>query len=199
MPNSACRTVITAFVFLFVYQVPLGAETISGVVKNFWVAKYPILVYVDEIPGKTFTPPSNPPKMDQVQKEFVPRILPVLVGSTVEFLNSDDMEHNVFSPDNEGYNLGNARKGQVLGYTFKSCGVYTQLCKIHPEMVAYVVVVPTPYTAITDSAGNFRIENVPPGNYTLRVWGERLKPKQIKKEFHVTVESGKDTQVEIKP
>ncbi|MFN3466445.1 MAG: plastocyanin/azurin family copper-binding protein [Candidatus Brocadiales bacterium] len=162
------------------------------------MAKFPIVVYIDEIPGATFAP-KNHPIMDQKNKEFIPRVLPVLVGSTVDFTNQDDMEHNVLSPDNEGYDLGNAGKGAILSYTFKNPGVYAQLCRIHPEMVGYIVVVKTPYFTLTDEQGNFRLENVPPGQHKLKVWGERLKPTQLRKEFFATVEPGKETSVEIKP
>lgn len=197
VPNFLLRLLPTVFISLL-FQSPSNAETITGVVKNPWVAKFPIVVYIDEIPGKTFAP-ANHPIMDQKNKEFIPRVLPVLAGSTVDFTNQDDMEHNVLSPDNEGYDLGNAGKGQILSYTFKNPGVYAQLCRIHPEMVGYIVVVKTPYFTLTDPTGNFRLENVPPGQHKLKVWGERLKPTQLRKEFFATVEPGKEASVEIKP
>lgn len=189
-------------IFTLLYSLPCPGQgnqgTITGTVKNPWVAKFPIIVYIDEIPGTTFTP-KNHPVMDQKNKEFIPRVLPVLAGSTVDFTNQDDIEHNVLSPDNEGYDLGNAGKGQVISYTFKNPGVYAQLCRLHPEMVGYVVVVKTPFFSLTDPEGNFKIENVPPGQHKLKVWGERLKSTQLKKDFYATVESGKGASVEIQP
>ena len=193
------RFILFLSLFCLLYQSPSEAETITGVVKNPWVAKFPVVVYIDEIPGATLFAPKNRPVMDQKGKEFIPRVLPVLVGSTVDFTNQDDIEHNVLSPDNEGYDLGNAGKGQVLSYIFKNPGVYAQLCRLHPEMVGYIVVVKTPYFAMTDPGGNFKIENVPPGQHKLKVWGERLKPTQLRKDFFVTVESGKGASVEIQP
>ena len=68
-------------------------------------------------------------------------------GSTVNFLNGDTIKHNVMSPDNERFDLGNARGGDMLSYTFNNPGVYTILCRVHPEMISYVVVVNTPYFA----------------------------------------------------
>jgi plastocyanin len=189
---------LSAVSIFFLLHSPSNAETIKGVVKNPWVAKFPIVVYIDEIPGQTFTP-KNHPIMDQKNKEFIPRVLPVLVGSTVDFTNQDDMEHNVLSPDNEGYDLGNAGKGVVLSYTFKNPGVYAQLCRLHPEMVGYIVVVKTPYYTLTDEQGNFKLEDVPPGQHKLKVWGERLKVTQLRKEFFVTVEPGKEASIEIHP
>lgn len=199
---NTAKLVIRFILFLSLFYLlspfPSEAETITGTVKNRWVAKFPIAVYIDEIPGATFTP-KNRSVMDQRGKEFIPRILPVLVGTTVDFTNQDDMAHNVLSPDNEGYDLGNAGKGQVLSYFFKTPGVYAQLCKLHLEMIGYIIVVKTPYFTITDSEGNFKIENVPPGQYKLKVWGERLKPPQLLKDFFATVESGKGASVEIQP
>lgn len=196
--NYIVHFIITALLSLSVYQFSAWAESITGVVKNPWVAKFPIVVYIDEIPGMTFAP-SNHPVMDQKNKEFIPRVLPVLVGSTVDFTNQDDIEHNVLSPDHEGYDLGNAPKGVVLSYTFKNPGVYAQLCRIHPEMVGYIVVVKTPYFTLTDEQGNFKLEDVPPGQHKLKVWGERLKTPQLRKEFFATVEPGKEAFIEIKP
>lgn len=193
--------IIVSFILslvLTLYQVSAGAETIVGVVKNQGIKKSPIVVYIDEIPGMTFTP-SGRPEMDQRNKEFVPRVLPVLVGSTVNFLNNDGIKHNVMSPDNERYELGTVGGGEVLSYTFNNSGVYAQLCRVHSEMVGYIVVVKTPYFALTDPKGNFKIGDVPPGRYKLKVWGERLRPAQLKKDFPVTVESGKGCRIEINP
>ncbi|MCI0526835.1 MAG: hypothetical protein L0Y56_05185, partial [Nitrospira sp.] len=86
------------------------------------------MVYIEEMPGKGFKPPATPVDMDQKGKVFIPYILPVLVGTTVNFLNSDGFDHNVFSPDGEKYDLGTWGKGEVRGFQFKKPGVYTQLC-----------------------------------------------------------------------
>lgn len=173
--------------------------TIKGVVKNRWVANFPIALYIDEMPDKKFAPPEKHPIADQKGKVFVPRVLPVLVGSSVDFHNSDNFEHNVFSPDGEKYNLGNWGMGQKRSYTFKTSGVYTQLCKLHPEMISYVLVVKTPYFAVSDKEGNFKIESVPSGTWKLKAWGERLKKAQLDKTYEVKVEEGKEAVIEIQP
>ncbi|MBI4564376.1 MAG: hypothetical protein HY716_06755 [Planctomycetes bacterium] len=172
---------------------------LKGTVKHPSVKKCPTLVYIEEIPGKEFKPPEKNPVMDQKDKVFVPRILPVLVGTTVDFVNSDDFEHNVFSPDGETYNLGNWGKGEKRSYTFKRPGAYVQLCKLHPEMVGYVVVLKTPYFAIADDNGNFRISDIPPGTWKAKVWNERLKPKQLDATYEVTLQKGAESEIEIKP
>lgn len=180
-------------------QAEKGTGGVKGQIKHSSVKKYPMLVYVEEMPGKEFSPPAKNPVMDQKGKVFVPSVLPILVGTTVDFVNSDDFEHNVFSPDGETYNLGNWGKGQGRPYTFKRPGVYVQLCKVHPEMVAYVVVVKTPYFALADEEGKFRLAGVPAGTWKLKIWNEKLKPKQLDASFEAKIEEGKDAELEIKP
>ena len=174
--------------------------TITGNVQNVWIERgFPIVVYVEDIPGMNFSLPQTNLNIDQKAKEFVPHVLPVQVGSTVDFYNSDQMEHTVLSPDNEGYDLGKWPHGEKRSYTFKQTGVYAQLCKLHPEMSAFIVVVKTPYFAMTDKEGKFAIRDVPPGSYKLKVWGERLKKKQLEKGFDVNVSQGNEAHIEIKP
>lgn len=134
-------------------------------------------VFIERIPGKTFPAPAQKPKMDQIQMVFIPHVLPILLGTTVEFHNSDNVLHNVFTPSPAGdkVNLGTWPKGVVKTYTFKKPGIVAILCNVHPEMSAYIVVVETPYFDVTDKDGKFSIKDVPAGDYTLAVWHERLK------------------------
>jgi plastocyanin len=138
------------------------------------------VVYIDKIPGKSFTPPSTPIPLDQVNLTFLPHVLPVLVGTRVAFPNSDDIRHNVFSPTPRSkFNLGTYPKSTTKYYVFDKPGTVTLLCNVHAEMSAYVIVTETPYFAVTDKAGNFTLKNVPPGNYVLKVWHERAKPASM--------------------
>lgn len=153
-----------------------GKVTVSGMksAKN-------IAVYVDTIPGKTFEAPSKHVTMDQKHMEFVPHVLVVLKGTTVDFLNSDATMHNVFWPDIGGDkklkgNLGTWPQGQKKSFTFDNVGAASLLCNVHPEMSGYVVIVPTPYFATTDSSGEYVIKDIPPGKYTLKTWSEEGKP-----------------------
>jgi len=121
--------------------------------------------------------PSAPPKaaqMDQKGLVFLPRVLPIQKGATVEFLNSDPVAHNVFTNDGEKYDLGTWPQGQTRKYTFTKTGTYRQLCKVHDDMIAYIVVVDTPWFAISDKAGAFKFDGLPAGTYTLGVWHEKL-------------------------
>ncbi|HSD67586.1 MAG TPA: carboxypeptidase regulatory-like domain-containing protein, partial [Vicinamibacteria bacterium] len=92
----------------------------------------------------------------------------------------DAVLHNVFTPEAcaEKFNLGTWPQGQTKSYTFaKECAAVL-LCKVHPEMEAFVVAVPTPYFAVTGPDGSYRIEGVPDGAYTLKVWHPKLKATQ---------------------
>jgi len=140
-----------------------------------------IAVYVDTVPGKTFAPPSKPAVEDQKHMTFVPHVLVVLKGTTVQFLNSDPVGHNIWWPSISGnkkltHNMGTWPQGQEKAFTFNDLGVASLLCNLHPEMSGYVVVVPTPYFAVTDKEGNFEIKDVPDGSYTLKTWSEEGKP-----------------------
>jgi plastocyanin len=135
------------------------------------------VVYVDAIPGKTFPAPAEHPRVDQQNLMFVPHVMPILVGTTVDFQNSDAVLHNVFSPDAcaEKFNLGTWPKGQSKSFTFKKECFASLLCKVHPEMEGFVVAVPTPYFAVTKADGSFVILNVPDGSYKVKVWHPKLK------------------------
>jgi plastocyanin len=140
-----------------------------------------IAVYVDAIPDKKFEAPKEPLVIDQRKMAFIPHVAAVQQGTTVEFLNSDSVGHNVYWPSLGGnkklaHNLGTWPKGEKKPFQFNDVGVASLLCNVHPEMSGYVVVTPTPYFAITDKDGNFEIKNVPAGKYTLKTWSEDGKP-----------------------
>jgi len=175
------------------WSLPLSAAdgAISGTVKATGLASNAdALVYVQEAAG-SFKPAAPPVTMDQRKMQFIPHVLPVVAGTTVKFLNSDPTPHNVFSPDGEKYNLGTWPQGQSKDYTFSKCTkfpcVYTQLCRVHPEMEGFVIVLSNPYFAVSDKDGHFEIHGVPAGTYTVAVWHPKLKgqPKPV------TVEAGK--------
>jgi len=153
------------------------------------------VVYVGTISGKTFPAPAAHAKINQLNMTFLPHILPVLVGTTVDFLNSDAVLHNVFSPDAcaDKFNLGTWPKGQSKSYTFKRECTATLLCKVHPEMEAFVVAAPTPYFAVAKADGSYRIADVPDGAYTLKVWHPKLKATQKA----VTVAGPTETDFEV--
>jgi len=140
-----------------------------------------IAVYVDAIPDKKFDAPKEHIVIDQRKMAFIPHVVAVQQGATVDFLNSDPVGHNVYWPSISGnkklsHNLGTWPKGDKKPFQFNDLGTASLLCNVHPEMSGYVVIVPTPYFAMTDKDGNFEIKNIPAGKYTLKTWSEDGKP-----------------------
>jgi plastocyanin len=140
------------------------------------------VIYIDKIASKTFPAPKEHGKVDQKNLAFKPRVLPVLVGTSVDFQNSDDVLHNVFSPDQctGKFNLGSWPKGKSKSYTFTEAGCRaTVLCNVHPEMEGFIVVTETPYFAVSAKDGSYEIKDIPAGKYTLKIWHEKLKGKDV--------------------
>jgi plastocyanin len=147
--------------------------TVQGVVTAKRLKKPVDIVVSLEAPHLKPKPPAAPVKMDQRSFQFIPHVLPIVRGTTVRWLNSDPEPHNVYSPEGR-YNLGTWGPGEVRDHRFDRPGIYTQLCNIHPDMLAYVVVLETPYFDVTDSKGRFEVKKVEPGHYTLVAWSEKL-------------------------
>lgn len=165
--------VITALV------IALSVSAVAGTIEGK-VSPGKSVVYVDTIAGKTFPAPSEKPVMDQRGLTFNPHVMVIQQGTTVDFLNSDSVQHNVFWPSisgnkKEGHNLGTWPKGDKRPFKFDQAGVVPVLCNVHPEMSGYIIVSPTPYFAQTDSDGNYKIENVPDGKYNVVAWHEGTK------------------------
>jgi plastocyanin len=177
---------IWSIVFVFVISLSAAALSFAGNIQGKVTAQgmrsaASIAVYVDEISGKSFPPPSGHIVIDQKKMTFIPHVVVVLKGTAVDFLNSDSVGHNVYWPSVGGNkklasNLGTWPQGVKKSFTFNDLGAAPLLCNVHPEMSGYVVVVPTPYFAVTGKDGDFEIKDVPAGNYTLKTWSEEGKP-----------------------
>jgi len=124
-------------------------------------------------PGAARTPATV--VMDQVSLRFQPSVVAVPAGSTVQFLNSDPIMHNVFSPRSRGadFDLGTYPARESRPYTFSRPGAFLLLCHVHPEMAGWVIVLEGHEFATTDESGAFSIPDVQPGQYELRVWHRR--------------------------
>ena len=171
------RIAIAATMILLSAYSPLWAGGISGAVRARGVRHSGnVVVYVARIPGVTFAPPEQPVVVDQERLTFVPHVVPVLVGTTVEFHNSDEVLHNVFSPDYcvDNMTLGTWPKGETKSHVFDTQCSAVLLCNVHPEMEAFVIAVGTPYFAVTDVDGSYTIADVPEGTYVVKIWHERL-------------------------
>jgi len=132
------------------------------------------VLWLKRADGATPRPSAGPTRvMNQANKTFVPRILPITVGSKVDFKNQDTIFHNVFSLSKpNAFDAGLYKSGASYPRTFNAPGPVQVLCNIHASMIGYVVVVDTPYYAQADASGAFSIKNVPPADYVLEVWHE---------------------------
>lgn len=124
-------------------------------------------------------PPTQTRKPAMVQRgeQFVPHVLAVLQGSTVGFPNEDEVFHNVFSlSGTRTFDLPKYPAGSSRSVTFPRAGVVNVFCHIHSDMSAVILVRDNPYFVSPDTTGNFSLEAIPPGDYILVVWHERIKP-----------------------
>jgi plastocyanin len=112
--------------------------------------------------------------IDVDHKEFSPFISVITTGGTVTFGNKDALSHHVFSPDIPQWDTGYLRKNDTARRTFDSSGVVALLCNIHPEMLGYLVVVPSTYFGKMGPNGAYAVANVPPGTYKATAWAPRL-------------------------
>jgi hypothetical protein len=138
------------------------------------------VVYVDQPMPNINQPPPKPMQV-VIQKDgtFKPHVLPVMVGTTVEWPNNDDIFHNVFSmSEAKPFDLGFYKSHELKRVTFDKPGRVDIFCSIHTRMSCIVLVLENPFFAATDKNGNFKIPDVPAGTYRLKAWHERL-PSQI--------------------
>lgn len=125
--------------------------------------------------------PKQELRLEQRHKSFIPHLLVVQVGSMVRFPNDDPFFHNVFSLfEGKRFDLGLYEAGSSRSVLFDKPGICYLFCNIHPEMSAVVVVLKTPYYAISDRAGQISISGVSPGSYELYVWNERSLPNVLR-------------------
>jgi hypothetical protein len=111
--------------------------------------------------------------MDQRNERFVPHVLPVMVGTVVDFPNSDRTYHNVFSLSRaKRFDLGRYASGRTKSLRMDRPGVIRVFCDIHSHMNAFILVFAHPFFDVTDSEGRFALANVPAGTYTVVGWHE---------------------------
>lgn len=163
----------------FAQDITKNGSTISGEIEVKGVRDArDVVVFLENVNGD-FKPPANNPSIGQKNLIFKPHVLPVLVGTTVEYPNNDNVMHNVFSPSKaKKFNLGTYGSGEVREVTFDKPGVVTILCNVHTEMSAFIVILENPYFALTGPEGDFKINNIPPGTYTVKTWHEKLKEQK---------------------
>ena len=159
-----------------------------------------VVIYLeDEALRDAKGPPATHASMAQRGERFVPHVLPILVGTTVDFPNQDDVYHNVFSlssaaaPGDRGFDLGRYPKGSSKSWTFDRRGTVQVFCHIHSDMGAFVLVLPNPFFAVPDDDHHFVIDGVPEGDYSVVGWHERAT--NVVHKIHVT--AGRTTSVDF--
>ena len=132
------------------------------------------VVYLESAPRGAFEQTeSDRAVIDQRNETFVPHVLAVTTGTTVDFPNSDRIYHNVFSlSKTRSFDLGRYPVGRSKSVRLDRPGIVRVFCDIHSHMSAFILVFGHPFFSVTDAAGRYRINNVPPGNYTLVAWNE---------------------------
>ncbi|RME91697.1 MAG: hypothetical protein D6766_11455 [Verrucomicrobia bacterium] len=170
-----------------------------------------VVVYVEKKGSHEYPPPPKKHAvMDQKALVFIPHVLAVQKGTTVDFLNSDEVEHNVFCVDDccqvlepgqkktTYLDLGNWGKGEVRSHTFNIPGEAVLLCKLHPDMEAHLYVLETPWftTVKVDpktQTAKFTIKDVPAGDYVLKTWNKRC----VSEPREISVKDGQTTEVQV--
>jgi plastocyanin len=168
------RRLRLAVLIFFAAAPAFGAELTGTAVVSGRPAQHAI-VWLDA--AAPATAPAQRVVLDQRNLSFFPHVLAVQVGTVVEFPNNDKVFHNVFSfRDGKKFDLGMYPKGAVKRLVFDKPGLSRLFCNIHPNMAAYVMVVDTPYFAVSDEKGAFTVADVPPGTYTYHAWRPGGKP-----------------------
>jgi plastocyanin len=141
------------------------------------------VVYIDAAPRQAFDAlPAGRVRLDQRNQTFVPHLIAITVGTTVDFPNDDPMFHNVMSlARGNAFDLGRYPRGRSKSVRFDTPGIVPVVCDIHAHMSAYILVFSHPFFAVTEADGGYSIPNIPAGSYTLKVWSElgSADPKRV--------------------
>ena len=153
------------------------------------------VVYLEAVSQGAFEArPTGRAVLDQRQETFVPYVLPITVGTTVQFPNSDPIYHNVFSFSKpKRFDLGRYPQGRIKTVQFDSPGIVRVFCEIHSHMSAFILVFSHHYFDSTDETGRYRIDAVPPGVYDVSVWTDG----EVRKSESVTVRAGEATDLDF--
>ena len=153
-----------------------------------------LVVYLANPPPLPGPLPPTTAVMDQRNQTYHPHVLAIVRGTTVKFVNSDRVAHNVFSlSPTKNFDLGKIAPNSFRLITFEKAGIIEVLCGFHSRMLAYIRVMEHPFFAVPDAQGKFVIKGMPTGAYQLRIWHESLG--EISEEVKVT--AGQSAQVRL--
>jgi plastocyanin len=181
----------TALLILIAVSSAVAAEQSAGIIKgSVTVGGRPTgdaVVSLEGVPRQANAPASPAlakTVVDQKELQFIPRVIAVMVGKTVDFPNSDKTFHNVYSnSEAKKFDLGLYASGQSRSVNFDKPGVVKILCNVHPNMEAYVVVKEHPFFSVSDARGNYSIGTAPLGKYRVEVWHPQYGVKTIPVEL----------------
>jgi plastocyanin len=152
-----------------------------------------VVVYLKDVKYAGVLPATHA-EIKQEHETFIPRVLAITKGSTVDFPNGDPFFHDVFSLSSAAsFDLGHYPPGQSRSEKFTKAGLVKVFCHIHSQMSASILVLDHPYFAVPNADGTFTLPNVPPGRYTIVGWHERIGERTAT----VDVEAGKSTSVPL--
>jgi len=140
-----------------------------------------VVIWLEPVDRAVSPGPPKHVKMIQEDRHFKPHVLAISVGSTVDFPNLDPIYHNAFSNfSGDQFDLALYPPGTSRNHEFKRAGIVRVFCNIHPTMSAIIAVIPSPWYDVSKPSGAFQINNVPPGEYQLRIFYERALPDNLK-------------------
>lgn len=172
--------IITTIILLFSLQNAF-AGNLSGKINSYEEGAVNVVVYLVPTEKIELNASKKTAVMDQINLNFVPHVLPVEIGTTVIFPNSDKIRHSVFSFSKiKEFDFGTYPPGTKKTILCDKPGVIPVLCYIHHDMSAYIVVLETPYFSLTNENGEYNITDIPQGNYTLKFWSENIEIKNQK-------------------
>ncbi len=172
-------TIIVVAVFMSCVSVTQAAEVKGKVVDEQGTGIPQAVVFV-QTPASGGAKPAahRTATLDQIDKQFVPNLLPIPVGTEVQFPNHDQIHHHVYSFSRaKSFDLPLYKGEAKPSVAFDQPGVVDVGCNIHDWMSAVILVVPSPYYATTDANGRFVLPDIPPGTYSLVSWHERSRGK----------------------
>lgn len=178
------------------HSAPVMAKRYEIVTRGGVLSTQPPLavVYLEGAPSKSASPSTK--EVAQKDLTFVPTLLPVQVGTKIEFPNLDDTYHSIFSySPTKRFDLGRYRPEErpIPSELFDKPGLVTLRCDIHEHMRGLILVLNTPYFVMTDAEGRFRLAGLPAGHYTLKAWID----SKTTREKSVQLKSGETLRIDF--
>ncbi len=158
-------------------SVPGAAGTLTGMVSEaqHGGVEDAVVWAIPKASMPSIQPPHKHAQMAQKAIRFQPRVLPILLGTTVDFPNKDNVFHSLYSfSRTQRFETGLYRPGDKRSVKFETPGIVNVFCNIHDNMRGSILVLQTPYFTTTSAAGTFTLPSLPAGEYTVKVWHQRL-------------------------